>query len=85
MFIRFLAIIAPHGSTFVGSVRTARTISVHLSALVVLRIEVKIHERSLLMDFVEGKVHCVPCNIAGMTRVAIPWLSAPAKSGILMS
>ena len=51
---------APHGSTLVGSLRIANTVSVHLIARVVLHIAVNIQDLSLLILLVDGSVHWVP-------------------------
>ena len=70
--MKALVIIALHGSTLVGSLRTPNVISVHLEALVVLHMAVIMQVRSLFKHLVEGSVHCVPCNILGITSVAAP-------------
>ena len=72
MFNTALVIMALHGSTLVGSLSTPKVISVHLCALVVLHIAVRIQVRNLFMHFVDGSVHCVPCSILGITKVATP-------------
>ena len=70
--MKALVIIALHGSTLVGSLRTPEVISVHLRALVVLHMAVSMQVRSLFRHLVEGSVHCVPWSILGITSVATP-------------
>ena len=73
--------IAAHGSILDGSLRIARTISVHLIVRVVLQIDVNMLVRSLFMFFDDGIVHRVPLNRRGMTRVAIPLLFNACDAG----
>ena len=72
MFKKALVMVAAQGSTLVGSLSIPKTISVHRIALVVLHIPVNIHDLSRFMLLVDGIVHCVPCNMRGMTSVATP-------------
>ena len=60
-----LAIIAPHGSTFVGSYTIASTTSVHRKARVVLQVEVCIQNLNWATDLVDGIVHYCVANMPG--------------------
>ena len=84
IFMNTLAMVAPQGSILVGSLSMSNTTSVQRMALVVLQIAVKMHDLSLLMLLFDGRLHCVPCNIRGITKVATPFAFNACDAGHLV-